>query len=154
MTRFLIMNAGPIDYGGVRYKNLGDRQPLQEYDVAQWQVDLNARLQELNKKYPDYKILCFGRAYVMRYFYSQLLYDVLWSNLSTALVHICVTWHTQSLFVGSTSMSMILFAFPITLVIYRNVMQVTNLSSLHLMVIFLVLGIAADNIFVLWDAWR
>ena len=51
-------------------------------------------------------------------------------------------------------MSMILFSFPITLVLYRNVLQVTNVSSLHLMVVFLVLGIAADNIFVLTDAWR
>ena len=25
MTRFLVMNAGPIDFDGVRYKNMGDR---------------------------------------------------------------------------------------------------------------------------------
>ena len=25
MTRFLLMNAGPIDIDGIRYKNLGDR---------------------------------------------------------------------------------------------------------------------------------
>jgi len=49
---------------------------------------------------------------------------------------------------------MILFSFPITLVLYRNILDVTNLSSLHLMVVFVVLGISADNIFVLWDAWR
>ena len=49
---------------------------------------------------------------------------------------------------------MILFSFPVTLVLYRNVLQVTNVSSLHLMVVFLVLGISADNIFVLTDAWR
>lgn len=51
-------------------------------------------------------------------------------------------------------MSMIVFSFPITLVIYRNIMMVTNVSALHLMVVFVVLGISADNIFVLWDAWR
>lgn len=51
-------------------------------------------------------------------------------------------------------MSMIVFSFPITLVLYRNVMMVTNVSALHLMVVFVVLGISADNIFVLWDAWR
>ena len=36
MTRFLIMNAGPVDIDGIRYKNMGDRQPDQEYLVAQW----------------------------------------------------------------------------------------------------------------------
>jgi predicted RND superfamily exporter protein len=49
---------------------------------------------------------------------------------------------------------MIMVSFPITLVIYKLVMRVTNVSSLHLMVVFVVLGISADNIFVLWDAWR
>ena len=34
MTRFLIMNAGPVDIDGIRYKNMGDRQPDQEYLVA------------------------------------------------------------------------------------------------------------------------
>ena len=63
-------------------------------------------------------------------------------------------WHTKSLFISVTSMSMIVFSFPITLVIYRNIMMVTNVSALHLMVVFVVLGISADNIFVLWDAWR
>lgn len=63
-------------------------------------------------------------------------------------------YHTQSIFVSSTAMSMIVFSIPITLVLYRNVMRVTNVSSLHLMVVFVVLGISADNIFVLWDAWR
>ena len=63
-------------------------------------------------------------------------------------------WHTKSLFISMTSMSMIVFSFPITLVLYRNIGQVTNVSALHLMVVFVVLGISADNIFVLWDAWR
>ena len=49
---------------------------------------------------------------------------------------------------------MILLSFPITLVIYRNIMGITNVSSLHMMVVFVVLGISADNIFVLWDAWK
>ena len=51
-------------------------------------------------------------------------------------------------------MSMILFSFPITLVIYRKMLMITNLSSLHLIVTFVVLGISADNIFVIWDAFK
>ena len=132
---------------------MGDRSWAQEYEVANWQVDLNEKLTELNKKYPDYVIYNFGRAYIYRYFYRQLLYDVLWSGFSAMVVYIFVTWHTKSFFISSTSMSMILFSFPITLVLYRQVLNVTNISSLHLMVVFVVLGISADNIFVLWDAW-
>lgn len=70
------------------------------------------------------------------------------------LVGMFITYHTKSPFVSMTSMSMILFSFPITLVIYRKLMKVTNVSSLHLMILFVVLGISADNIFVIWDAFR
>ena len=51
-------------------------------------------------------------------------------------------------------MVQILFSFPITLVIYRVFLGITNLSALHLMVVFVVLGISADNIFVIWDSWN
>lgn len=78
----------------------------------------------------------------------------MWSLLSSATVHAYVTWHVKSLFISSTALSMILLSFPITLVIYRNIMGITNVSSLHMMVVFVVLGISADNIFVLWDAWK
>jgi len=109
---------------------------------------------ELQKDFPGYKIHCFGRAYVYRFFYVQLLYDVLWSILATFIVWLFVLFHTKSIFISCSSMSMILFSFPITLVLYRDILGITNLSSLHLMVVFVVLGISADNIFVLWDAWR
>lgn len=146
--------AGPIEFGGVRYKNIGDRNPSQEYEVTMWAVRLDRKIQELEKKYPNYKIYTFGRAYAYRFFYSQLLYDVLWAGLSCTLVWIYITFHTKSIFIGSTAMAMILFSFPITLVIYKKIMMVSNLSSLHLMITFVVLGISADNIFVFWDAWR
>ena len=105
-------------------------------------------------KYPDYKVHSFGRAYAYRWFYAQLLYDLLWAGLSVFLVWLTIAYHTQSAFVSTTSMSMILFSFPITLVIYRKMLMITNLSSLHLIVTFVVLGISADNIFVLWDAFK
>lgn len=66
---------------------------------------------------------------------------------------IIVTLHVESLFIGTTSMCMVLFSIPITLVIYRKIFSITNVSALHLVILFVVLGISADNIFVLWDAW-
>ena len=81
------------------------------------------------------------------------MFDVLWSGLATLVVFIYVSFHVKSIFVASTAMSQILFSFPITLVLYRIVLNVNNVSSLHLMIVFVVLGISADNIFVIWDAW-
>ena len=79
---------------------------------------------------------------------------MLWALLAALLVFLFITFQTGSLFVSVTSMVQILFSFPITLVIYRVFLGITNLSALHLMVVFVVLGISADNIFVIWDSWN
>lgn len=34
MVRIILMVAGPIDINGIRYKNMGDRWPDQEYEIA------------------------------------------------------------------------------------------------------------------------
>ena len=105
MTRFLLIAAGPIDLDGVRYNNLGDRQPEQEFLIANWQVSLNERLKEIETKYPGYVVHCFGRAYVYRFFYKQLVYDLLWAILSGWLVYSVLLLHTKSFFVATTSVS-------------------------------------------------
>ena len=152
--RIMIQCAGPIDVEGTRYSTMRDRGEQQEFFIANWQVDLNDKIIELMADFPEFKAHSFGRAYVYRQFYKQLLWDVLWGFLATAVVYCYVLLHVKSVFVANSSMSMILFSFPITLVIYRLVMRVTNLSSLHLMIVFVILGISADNIFVTWDAWK
>ena len=79
--------------------------------------------------------------------------DVLWALLSCFIVWLYVAIHTRSVFVSSCAMAQIALSFPITLVLYRNIFAISNVSALHLMIVFVVLGIAADNIFVIWDAW-
>ena len=108
----------------------------------------------IDEKYTDYKVSSFGRAYVYRIFYRILVYDLLWAGGSAVIVYWYVTFHTKSLFVSTFATSMILFAFPVALVLYRLVFSITNLSSMHLMVVFVMLGVGADDIFVLWDAWQ
>lgn len=34
LVRILLIVAGPIEINGVRYKNMGDRWPEQEYEIA------------------------------------------------------------------------------------------------------------------------
>jgi predicted RND superfamily exporter protein len=48
----------------------------------------------------------------------------------------------------------ILFSFGLTAFICEGIFRVTYYSNLHSLVIFIVLGIAADDVFVFIDAWR
>ena len=63
-------------------------------------------------------------------------------------------FHLRSLYLGVSGLLIILLSFPVTQIIYIGVFKVTMFSSLNQLVIFIILGIAADNIFVFCDAWR
>jgi predicted RND superfamily exporter protein len=43
---------------------------------------------------------------------------------------------------------------PISLVVYKLVFGITYFSLLHILVILIILGIGADDIFVFHDAWE
>lgn len=62
--------------------------------------------------------------------------------------------HLKSFFLASIGVLLIGLSFGLTAILYIGVFRVTYYSNLHMLVIFIVLGIAADNIFVLIDAWR
>lgn len=51
-------------------------------------------------------------------------------------------------------MFIIVISFPISLVVLKGIFRVTFFSSLHILAVFIILGIAADDIFVFIDAWR
>jgi len=63
-------------------------------------------------------------------------------------------FHLQSFFLSSIGITIILLSFPITTLMTEGVFRVTFFSSMHTLTVFIVLGISADNIFVLFDAWR
>ena len=52
------------------------------------------------------------------------------------------------------TMLMIVLSFPITYTIYGGIFQIPFNDTLIQLTIFIVLGIAADDVFVFCDAWR
>lgn len=71
-----------------------------------------------------------------------------------SFVFIYFVFYLRSLFLGFISIMLILMSFGFTALIHQGVFRVTYYTSLHSMVIFIVLGIGADDIFVFIDAWR
>jgi len=55
---------------------------------------------------------------------------------------------------ASVSMFSIILSFPVSYAIYTGIFQITMNTTLNQLTIFIVLGIAADDIFVFCDAWR
>lgn len=80
--------------------------------------------------------------------------DVSFAVLSIAFVLCYFVYHLRSFFLAFVGVSLILLSFGMTGMLCMGMLRVTFYSNLHTLVIFIVLGIAADNIFVLIDAWR
>lgn len=77
----------------------------------------------------------------------------MWAIASIAFVWFYISLNLGSIFLGTFAIFDIIVSFPITFLLYRYVFQITYFSTLHILAVFLVLGIAADDIFIFMDAW-
>merc|ERR1719201_1261349 len=80
--------------------------------------------------------------------------DMSWLGGSVAFVVVYLRIHTGSYFLALMGIFQIFFSLPVSLFFYRLVFQIDYFSQLHILVLFLVLGVGADDIFVLVDAWK
>lgn len=62
--------------------------------------------------------------------------------------------YTRSFFLTLTNMSYILLSVPTALFFYKMVFQILFFDFIHILVVFIILGIGADGVFVMIDAWK
>ena len=98
--------------------------------------------------------LAYSRLLMNKSFQKILQSDVAYAVFSVLFVLFYIWFHLESLCMAITSMVLILLSFPVSYFIYTGICQVTMNTTLNQMTIFIVLGIAADDIFVFCDAWR
>ena len=79
--------------------------------------------------------------------------DLVYSLGSILIVMAFLVAHTGSFFLGGCGMIQILMSMPLSLFIYRTIFGVEFVTQLHVLAIYLVLGIGADDLFVFFDAW-
>ena len=64
-----------------------------------------------------------------------------------------MTVHTRSFAIASVGMFQILLSFPVTYFFYRVVLNIHHFGTLQVLAVYVILGIGADDIFVLYDAF-
>ncbi|CAK0796475.1 unnamed protein product [Prorocentrum cordatum] len=70
------------------------------------------------------------------------------------VVFLVIYLHLQSCFLACTSILQILMSLPVASIFYTYVWGVSFFDFLHILTVYLVLGIGADDVFVLFDAFR
>ena len=91
-------------------------------------------------------------------FISWLAFRTLENDLKLAigslvLALVCICLHTQSLFLGVCGAMQIALSFPLALWVYREALGIQLFGVLHVIGVFVVLGIGCDDLFVFHDAW-
>ena len=83
-----------------------------------------------------------------------LLKDFLLVIVSITVVFLWFCLHLKSSFLAIVGVSIIFLSFPFTAFIVSGIFRVGYFGYLQVIAIFLVCGIAADDIFVFIDAWK
>uniref|UniRef100_A0A7S2QV85 SSD domain-containing protein n=1 Tax=Triparma pacifica TaxID=91992 RepID=A0A7S2QV85_9STRA len=89
-----------------------------------------------------------------REFMRVVQFDMFFAIFSLIFVYIWIFVHIGSFFLASISMLQIVASLPIGSAIYKGVFQIPFFDTLHVLVLFLVLGVGADDCFVLVDGWK
>jgi hypothetical protein len=85
---------------------------------------------------------------------QQAMQDMLFAVGSMVFMFCFMTFHTRSLFVSGLAVMSILTSFAGTNIIYRCIIDFQYVGFFHILAIFIILGIGADDLFVFYDAWR
>lgn len=86
-------------------------------------------------------------------FNDLLVEDSLKAMVSIVFVYLYMNFHLRSCLLSLVGISIIILSFPITVIINSYIFQVKYFGALQICIIYIVLGIGCDDIFVLYDAW-
>jgi protein dispatched 1 len=76
------------------------------------------------------------------------------ASLTAAFVFAYMTFHLGSVFLSGMCIILIASSFPVTAIITEGIFGITYFGDVHNIIIFIIMGVAADDIFVFVDAWR
>jgi len=80
--------------------------------------------------------------------------DQMMAICSILFVWVWIVIHTGSFFVGSLGMLQVVMSLPVSMFFYKLIFQIHYFETLQGLAIFVILGVGADDIFVMVDAWK
>ncbi|XP_076464560.1 protein dispatched homolog 1-like isoform X1 [Babylonia areolata] len=98
--------------------------------------------------------LFFNEWLLIHTLFMAALYDMALAAGSVAFIFLFIWFHTRSLWVTCLAVLSIVCSFVETNLIYRVVIDFKYFGYFHVVAMFIILGIGADDLFVFWDAWE
>ena len=150
-ARAIYLLGSPIEVDGKRFKDYTDDEAGQAEKVVDFSNDL---IKDINDNNSDLNVEFFNTVWYDEEVNDLIMKDFVLAVASFFFVSIYVSFHLKSIFLASTSMISIAFSYPVSVCLSRYVFQISLFHALKFNVIFVILGISADNVFVFTDAWQ
>jgi hypothetical protein len=167
-TRSLLRVGGPLEgYSITLDEELDQKDQQDDYETFfvqvadEWIDYLGMKGSFMNSVYRDDSRID-GKIEVVWYSWilnGDIFGDMVDADMAMVIFSVLFVWiwmniHIDSAFLAAVGMFQIFLSLPVGRFFYGVIGQVKYFSILQSLVIFLVLGIGADDVFVLVDAWR
>jgi len=149
--RSLHLFANPIEWEGKRYEKFSDSFRDQELALVEFSKRVRKELINIEA---NFTIKFYSKRWYEGVIDELIMEDIKWLGASFTTVFLYVAFHLQSLFLASMAMLGIALSYPITVFINRFIFQITIFNFINFIAIFVILGIAADDVFVFTDCWK
>ena len=151
-TRAVFYFAAPIHKGGVRYQKKADRFSKQTDEFVELGMDIYDYVDDADLG--DMDAVAISSEVYKEAFNQASASGAVWALGSFCFVLLYLSIHVRSVFLAAGGMMEALMAMPLALMAYRGIFGITYFSTLHIFTIYIILGIAAANIFLYTDTWE
>ena len=149
ISRSMVLMGWPLYYIDGRYGN--------EYDIKLFLANV---LKPEAENLRDFKLVGeLDMYYISKFLYEydlvqQALQDIKLAIGSVLFIFVFMCFQTGSIIITSLGILSILSSFLLTNLFYRYALQYEYFGFFHVISMFLILGIGADDLFVFYDTWR
>lgn len=151
LARSIFVPALPLEIDGVRYDTEEDRQSTQLGKY--YEFSHSVRNDVLSVTSDMLKINFYGLGWDSYFQNLELMKDMQMLIYSLLFLTIYMSFHFESFFLGLMAVIEIALTIPLTIFVNRFIFQITFFGVFNSVGIFVILGIAVDDMFVLTDMW-
>lgn len=147
VTRTLIPMGIPIKLGQTRE----DMEKEMENHLVQ---NFKPVIDEIRREDGGFHVIYWSFLLFKHDIVKQIFYDLILALGSVMFIFGFIVYHTKSLWISSLAVSSILTCFLCTNIVYRVVLDFRYFGFFHVISLFIILGIGADDLFVFLDVWK